>query len=182
MNSSPRFSCLLALLLIQLSAGSALAATDPTLPEESPPVVSGLPAASGLPLPRFVTTRSDSVNVRSGPGERYPVQWVLQRKGIPVEITAEYENWRKIRDWEGTEGWVHQALLSGRRQVVVYPADAVLRRRPDAIATPLARLQKGLIGRVIGCEAEWCELTFGEAGGWVSKEFLWGVYPSETIE
>ena len=82
---------------------------------------------SGLPIPRFVTTRSEAVNLRSGPGERYPVQWVLRKKGMPVEIIAEYENWRKIRDWLDTEGWVHQALLSGKRMIVIYPADGVMR-------------------------------------------------------
>jgi SH3-like domain-containing protein len=150
--------------------------------DEQAPAESLATATSGLPLPRFVSTRSDSVNVRSGPGERYPVQWVLRRKGMPVEITAEYENWRKIRDWTGTEGWVHQALLSGRRQVVVHPNEAVLRAKPDAIARPVARVQSGVIARVESCTADWCDLALGKATGWVSKQNLWGIYPSETIE
>jgi len=139
-------------------------------------------AASGLPLPRFVSTRSEQVNVRTGPGERYPVQWVLRRKGMPVEIIAEYENWRKIRDWTGTEGWVHQALLSGRRYAVIYPHDGVLRSDATPIAQPVARVQAGVIVRLTQCSADWCALTIGETEGWMSKEFLWGIYPSEKLE
>lgn len=140
------------------------------------------PGTSGLPLPRFVSTRSDSVNVRSGPGERYPVEWVLRRQAMPVEVVAEYENWRKIRDWEGTEGWVHQALLSGRRSVVIYPQDAVMRKDADAIASPVARVQKGVVAQVKACKPDWCQLKLDLTEGWVSKQSLWGVYPNETVE
>lgn len=166
-----KFATLLLAVLMMASPVAALA---------------GQTGESGLPLPRFVSTRSDSVNIRSGPGERYPVQWVLRKKGMPVEITAEYENWRKIRDWEGTEGWVHMALLSGRRSALIHPADGVMRNEPDAIARPLARLQKGLIVRLKACTANWCDIALGaatgSAGGWVNKESLWGVYPEEIFE
>ncbi len=166
------------LLTLLIALLLALPATAETAPAAQ--------GGSGLPLPRFVTTRSDAVNVRSGPGERYPVQWVLRKQGMPVEITAEYENWRKIRDWEGTEGWVHMALLSGRRNVVIYPSDGVLRAQPDAIARPVARLQEGVMARIKECRTDWCEVTVGSApsgtGGWVSKASLWGVYPHETLE
>lgn len=154
-----------------------------TLPAAATETTSG---DSGLPLPRFVSTRSEAVNIRSGPGERYPVQWVLRKQGMPVEITAEYENWRKIRDWEGTEGWVHMALLSGRRSAVIYPDDGVLRKEPDPISRPLARLQKGVVARLKQCQADWCEITLGASAGspagWVSKSSLWGAYPNETFE
>jgi SH3-like domain-containing protein len=168
------------LLVLFLSLCLALPAV--ARDEQPPPENGRAVASSGLPLPRFVSTRSDSVNVRSGPGERYPVLWVLRRKGMPVEVTAEYENWRKIRDWEGTEGWVHQALLSGRRVVVVYPAEAVLRIRPDAIARPVARMAAGVTARVESCSADWCQLQLGQASGWISKQQLWGIYPGEMIK
>lgn len=154
----------------------------PVAAETTPPAAGG----SGQPLPRFVSTRSESVNVRSGPGERYPVLWVLRRQGMPVEVTAEYENWRKVRDWEGTEGWVHMALLSGRRNAVIYPEDGVLRARPDAISRPLARLQLGVLAKIDTCRADWCKVIVGaqptSTEGWVSKSSLWGVYQNETIE
>lgn len=164
-------------LLLSLCLALPALAQDEQAPPENPKA-----ATSGLPLPRFVSTRSDSVNVRSGPGERYPVQWVLRRKGMPVEVTAEYENWRKIRDWTGTEGWVHQALLSGRRLVVVHPDEAVMRAKPDAIARPVARAAAGVIARVESCSADWCDVEIGPTTGWISKQYLWGVYPSESIE
>jgi len=166
-----------------LALSLALLLALPAAASETTPATQG---GSGLPIPRFVTIRSDNTNVRTGPGERYPVQWVLRKQGMPVEITAEYENWRKIRDWEGTEGWVHMALLSGRRNVVIYPGDGVLRKSPDAISRPLARLQKGVLARVQECTTEWCEITVGQSpsatDGWVSKSSLWGIYPTETIE
>ena len=75
--------------------------------------------ASGLPVPRYVSLKSDRVNVRAGPTKDHDVAWVFTRAGLPVEITAEFENWRRIRDWEGSEGWVYHSLLSGRRTAVV---------------------------------------------------------------
>ncbi len=78
-------------------------------------------SVSGLPVPRFVSLKSDRVNVRSGPNKDQDVRWVYTRAGMPVEITAEFENWRRIRDWEGAEGWVYHSLLSGRRSAVVVP-------------------------------------------------------------
>ena len=138
--------------------------------------------SSGLPVPRFVSTRSSFVNVRHGPGERYPVAWVLKEKGIPVQIVAEYDNWRKIEDWEGTTGWVHQALLSGRRSVAVYPGEAVLREKPEGIATPLARLAPGVIAAIHECSADWCNLKLGKTEGWVQKTALWGIGPDEIIK
>lgn len=169
---------LLSLFLLSFSPSPPVVAAE-TVELAAPAPTAG---TSGLALPRFVSTRSDAVNVRTGPGERYPVQWVLKRKGMPVEVIAEYETWRKVRDWTGTEGWVHQALLAGRRSVVIYPKDAVLRAKPDAISNPVARLQAGVIAKPDSCTPEWCELRVGKSTGWVSKEFLWGIYPSETLE
>ena len=62
---------------------------------------------SSEPLPRFVSLRADTVNLRTGPGNRYPIEYVYRRKGYPLEIVAEFDQWRQVRDWQGTEGWVH---------------------------------------------------------------------------
>src|SRR6202048_4526080 len=78
---------------------------------------------SGLPVPRFVSLKPDRVNVRAGPTRDHDVAFVYTRAGLPVEITAESDNWRRIRDWEGSEGWVYHSLLSGRRTAVVTPKD-----------------------------------------------------------
>lgn len=136
---------------------------------------------SGLPLPRFVSTRSAEVNVRSGPGSRYPILWTLIHKGMPVQILAEYENWRKIRDWLGTEGWVNQALLSGKRVVVVHPQTAILRQQPVSIASPIAQLQPGVIAQVSECQMEWCLIDVKNYSGWIDKKQIWGVFSDEKI-
>jgi SH3-like domain-containing protein len=139
-------------------------------------------SVTGLPLPRFVSIRAEPVNVRSGPGERYPVLWVLKKRGMPVQVIAEYENWRKIRDWMGTEGWVHQAMVNSRRSVVIHPEDAVLRVDPNGIARPLARVEAGVIAEIEKCEAAWCRIEIGQMAGWVDKHALWGVDIGEVIE
>lgn len=138
--------------------------------------------ASGLPLPRFVSLRSDEVNLRAGPGQRYPIDWIYSRKDLPVEVIAEFEAWRKIRDWQGTEGWVHQALLWGRRSAVVHPAEAVLRADPSPVARPVARLAAGVIGQIDNCAEKWCHFTIGKNEGWIGKEYIWGIYANEVLK
>ncbi|MDQ2954220.1 MAG: SH3 domain-containing protein [Pseudomonadota bacterium] len=141
---------------------------------------------SGLPIPRFVSLKPDRVNVRGGPGKDHDVTWVYTRSGLPVEITAEFENWRRIRDWEGSEGWVYHSLLSGRRTAVVTPKpkdDLVpLCEKPDGQSTVTARLQSGVLGSVKRCTGNWCQIAGEKFDGWVQQERLWGVYPNEKID
>ena len=143
-------------------------------------------SVSGLPVPRFVSLKSDRVNVRSGPNKDQEVRWVYTRAGMPVEITAEFENWRRIRDWEGAEGWVYHSLLSGRRSAMVVPTlkdDLVpLYASPDVKATESARLQSGVLGVLKSCNGTWCEFSGKNFDGWVRQERLWGAYPNENIE
>lgn len=143
---------------------------------------------SGLPLPRFVSLKSERVNVRSGPTKDNDVNWVYTRTGLPVEIIAEYENWRRIRDWEGSEGWVLHSLLSGRRTVLISaPAKAVddfvpLHASADLQSAVTARLQAGVLATVKRCGGNWCRVTGEHFDGWIEQERLWGVYPGETVE
>jgi SH3-like domain-containing protein len=139
-------------------------------------------AESGLPVPRFVSLRSDKVNVRTGPGVRYPVEWVLQRKGMPVEVVAEYDTWRKVRDVEGTEGWVNQNLLSSRRGMIVTGAIRALRRDPAANAAVVARAEPDVVGQLLSCKGEWCRVELGGFRGWLRRSEFWGVYPNEKVE
>ena len=103
---------------------------------------------TGLRVPRFVSMNSSKVNVRAGPGTRYPIKWVFQRKTLPVQIIAESDTWRKIRDFEGIEGWVHQRMLSGRRRAVVTGAIQQLKREPQETAKTIALLEPGVILRL----------------------------------
>jgi SH3-like domain-containing protein len=145
-----------------------------------------LAAEKGLPVPRFVTLRAEPVNVRTGPGERYPIDWVFNRKDLPVEIVAEFENWRRIRDSDGTEGWVYHSMLSGKRTAAVQlkaKSDlAPLYAKPDAHSGETARLQSGVLGSVRHCTGSWCRFVGDGFDGWIAQDQLWGVYPDEKIE
>jgi len=143
-------------------------------------------SVSGLPVPRFVSLKSDRVNVRSGPNKDQEVRWVYTRAGMPVEVTAEFENWRRIRDWEGAEGWVYHSLLSGKRSAVVVPTlkdDLVpLYESADARSSVVARLQSGVLGQLKSCNGLWCEFAGKNFSGWIRQERLWGAYPNEKVE
>jgi len=141
---------------------------------------------SGLPMPRFVSLKPDRVNVRGGPTRDHEVTFVYTRAGLPVEITAESDNWRRIRDWEGSEGWVYHSLLSGRRTAVVAPKDkkqlVPLYDKDDSNAAVVARLQAGVLAMVKRCTGSWCRIAGSGFDGWVVQEQLWGVYPNEKVE
>ncbi len=125
--------------------------------------------------------------MRSGPGTRFPIEWTYQRRELPVEITREFELWRRIRDPEGTEGWVHQSTLMGRRSFVVRGApgsEVMLRRRAEDQASPVARLRPGVVGRLRACEPAnpWCEAQIGEYRGFIKRTDIWGVGTSEEVK
>jgi SH3-like domain-containing protein len=159
-------------------------ATAPTAaPAPAKPAEEEKPVGTGLPLPRFAALRSDDVNLRAGPGTRYPIEWVYKRRDLPVEIEREFEVWRLVKDPDGTRGWVHQATLTGRRTFMVQGADATLRSDPKDDAAPVAILKAGVIGRIRSCEAasEWCRLQVGEYRGYLKRSQLWGALPDEVI-
>lgn len=136
-----------------------------------------------LPLPRYVSLKSDRVNLHEGPSKEHRTLWVYSRAGLPVEITAEFETWRKIRDSEGTEGWVLHSLLSGRRTALVAPwkKEPLLLTESDH-ATPVAKLQPGVIAGLRGCDGGWCRIAGPGFDGYLQQENLWGVYPGEKVE
>lgn len=141
--------------------------------------------ASGLPVPRYVSLKSDHVNVRAGPTKDNDVAWVYTRSGLPVEITAEYENWRRVRDSEGSEGWVYHSLLSGRRTAVVTmkSKDEFTPIYDDASPTSAvaAKLQAGVVAQVKRCNNGWCRVIGNGFDGWIEQQRLWGVYADEKV-
>ena len=143
-------------------------------------------SSSGLPVPRYVSLKSDHVNVRAGPTKDNDVAWVYTRSGLPVEITAEFENWRRVRDSEGAEGWVYHSLLSGRRTAVITMKTkddlALLYDRPDSAGAISARLQAGVVAQVKKCATGWCRVTGNGFDGWIEQQRLWGVYADEKVE
>jgi SH3-like domain-containing protein len=173
--------CTAALLGMLATAAPALAATD---------VPTG--KVSGLPVPRYVSLKTDRVNLREGPSKDHRTAWVFQRAGLPVEITAEYEVWRRIRDAGGTEGWVLHSLLSGRRTALVMPwaktatEPLPLFDRQDDRSNVVAQLQPNVITSVKGCKDGWCRVSIAQPGrdiaGFIKQDRLWGVYPNEKVE
>ena len=162
------------IILIFLGAVLALMAVGP-----------GAVAAetTGLPLPRFVSLRADEVNLRTGPGVQYPIDWVYRRSLLPVEIIAEYNTWRKIRDWQGTEGWVHQSMLGRVRTVIVTGKLRTLRNKSDTTGRPVAQAEAGVIARLLECPdaSTWCRVEVDGFGGWFRRVEFWGVYRNEVV-
>lgn len=149
------------------------------------PALVGAPRASaesGLEVPRFVALRSGEVNVRTGPGQRYPILWVFQRRYLPVEIIAEFDTWRRVRDREGAVGWVHQSTLTGRRSVIVTGPTRTLKRRPEPAAPPVAQAEAGVIAHLLECAGGWCRVDAGGYKGWLKRAEIWGVYANETVD
>ena len=157
----------------------------PAAPEPPPkPAEPAKGSVTGLPLPRFASLKTDEVNLRSGPGVRYPIDWVYKRRDLPVQIQREFEAWRLVSDPDGVKGWVHQATLTGRRTFVVTGGEQVVRTDPRDTADPVARLKPGVIGRLRSCDnaATWCQVQVADYHGWLKRTALWGIMPGEVIQ
>lgn len=150
-----------------------------------PGPMAGLRAEGGtLPLPRFVSLKASSANLRVGPGTGYDIQWVMTRPGIPLEIYQQYGNWRRVRDWEGTTGWIFGPLLSGRRTGIVAPwakNKVPLRNKPAIDGRITAWLEPHVRVKLTQCDGKWCAVALREASGFVKQTDLWGVYPDEVL-
>lgn len=151
-----------------------LAGSPPTSRAQTPPAPDK--------LPRFASLRSDEVNLRVGPGESYPIEWVLKRKDMPVEIVEQFQNWRKVQDWQGDKGWVLDRMITGKRQVIVAGALRALYRAPAAGSQIVARAEPGVVAHLIELQGAWCRIEAGGVKGWVQRSEVWGVYPDETLQ
>ncbi len=146
----------------------------------------GIGTTTGLPLPRFASLKSDRVNLREGPSKDHRTLWIYQKAGLPIEITAEFETWRRIRDSEGTEGWVLHSLLSGRRTGLVAPwmkeGTVALHAKPTDQAAVVAQLSPTVLGTLKRCDGTWCRITGEGFDGYIKQDRLWGAYPDEMLE
>ena len=152
-------------------------------PEAKPPEkADAAKPADAKAGPRFAALRAEKVYLRAGPGPDFPIQWVFVRRGLPVEILANFDIYRKIRDSEGTVGWVNQQLLTSRRTVLV--AGEIREMHSDANATSevVARLEPGVIASVSKCDPNWCEVKAGGYKGWLKRDEVWGLEPDEVIQ
>lgn len=183
--SRPGVAALCGLLAIGIGAGVTVS-TSLALAETK--------GASGLPLPRFVSLKAKRVNMRVGPGRQYKVDWMFTKRGLPLEILQEYDNWRKVRDSEGAEGWINKSLLSGKRTALVAPwkqgeagEHLLLTGKPDDAAKVIAKLEPGVLTGVDECVDGWCKVEIddtvtGSISGYARQTQLWGVYPDEKFD
>ena len=142
----------------------------------------GKGAVTNLPLPRFVTLKSGDGNARRGPGLTHRIDWVFVKSGMPLLLTAEYENWRRVEDAEGFGGWVHYSLLSGTRSVLISQDMAEFRYSADATSEVMFQAERGVLGRLLECSVNWCRVNTNGEKGWILKTALWGVNPDEILE
>ncbi|WP_417273140.1 SH3 domain-containing protein [Celeribacter halophilus] len=139
-------------------------------------------SVTNLPLPRFVSLKSDKANVRRGPSLSHRIDWVFVRRGYPLEVIAEYGHWRRVRDVEGATGWLHYSLITGARTALVTAENVDLFSRPDPASRLNAQAEKNVILRLLECNVSWCKVTADGQKGWVLKDGLWGVRPDEVLE
>ena len=178
-----RGAAALGLGLLITAVGLLILIAGPRAVRAAEPAAAG---ASGLPLPRFVSLKSDRVHMRRGPGRDHAVAWIFTRGGLPVEVVAEFDTWRRIRDSDGDEGWVFHSLLSGKRTAIVAPwskaASLDLYAKPDKASGVVARLEPKVLARAEKCDGSWCRVSGQGFSGWLPQENLWGVYPKERLE
>lgn len=162
------FSLLLSAVLAGTGqTGAALAAEDKRGP------------VTNLPLPRFVSMKAAEGNVRRGPSRAHRIDWVFKRRGMPLQITAEHGHWRRVQDRDGAGGWVHYALISGSRTVLIEKDMVEAHTRPAADSPVAALFEIGVVAKLGSCDADWCRISAGGHKGWVEKADLWGVAPDE---
>ena len=148
--------------------------------------VPALPVSAGrndapVKLPRFVSLRSDQVNLRVGPGQTYPIEWLLTRKGMPIEIVREFQNWRMVRVWPDISGWILDRMVTAERHVIVAGAVRAMRNKPDAQSEIVARAEPGVVAKLLACQGDWCRIDAGGYQGWLRRGDVWGVLPDETV-
>ena len=166
----------LSVVVVLAAAGAWADPADPVDPNQE------RGSETNLPLPRFVSLKADEGNVRRGPSLGHKIDWVFTRRNMPLELTAEYGHWRRVRDKDGAGGWVHYALLSGVRTVIVEQDLLPLYAKPDETSQVRAYAEAGVIARLGSCNPTMCVITADGQKGWVDKKALWGVKPEEIRE
>lgn len=160
-----------------LTPASSASETDKAAPHDP-----GRGAVTNLPLPRYVSLKTNEGNARRGPGLTHRIDWVFTRAGMPLRVTAEYERWRRVEDAEGAGGWVHYSLLSGSRTALVSLDMAQFHSLPDDQSEVAFQAEVGVIAKVMECNPDWCRLAVDGQRGWIRKTAIWGVDPGEIVE
>ena len=173
----------IALLALMLAAPAAAQQADAPTRAEAPQPSNkdALKNRSGLPVPRFASLRAGKAYMRAGPGKEYPVTWMFVRPGTPLEVVAEWNVWRKVRDSDGTEGWMDRAMLHTDRTIQITKQTRELRARPDLSSPIVLRAEPGVVMRVTMCADRWCRVEGQGRSGYLLREHGFGVYPGEQI-
>ncbi|QIE41433.1 SH3 domain-containing protein [Rhodobacteraceae bacterium SC52] len=161
--------------LILAAVLAAACGTAQSVPTDTSETKQAIGPSTGLPMPRFVSIKASEANVRRGPSTTHRIDWVFQHPGLPVIVTGEYGHWRRVVDRDGLGGWVHYALLSGNRTVIVDLDMLSIRRKPERNAEVVAQLERGVIARLVECVDDWCEIRADGYEGWAESAALWGV-------
>lgn len=133
--------------------------------------------------PYFASIKSNQVNVRVGPNIRYPIQWVFVRKNEPVEVIADFEHWRKIRDIYGDEGWIKSNMIHNHRHIIIVGQQTInLYKKPTPSSSIIAKIQPETRGVLLSCKNNMCQAEFNKIKGWVEQKNLWGIYKEEIIK
>jgi SH3-like domain-containing protein len=136
-------------------------------------------SVTNLPLPRYVSMKANEGNVRRGPSLTHRIDWVFKRRDMPLQITAEHGHWRRVQDRDGAGGWVHYALLSGVRTVLIEQDMTPIHARPDEQSPIVAAFELGVVARLGDCSRDWCRISAAGYRGWAEKSKLWGVGADE---
>lgn len=138
--------------------------------------------SSNLPMPRFVSLKTSEARARRGPSRNHRVDWLYTQRGLPLRVVNEFEHWRQVEDSEGEGGWVHFSQLSGVRTVLVVTDMTPMRTRASTQAPEVAHLERGVIGRIMECDTEFCRISVEGTRGWVARGAVWGLLPGETLD
>ncbi len=136
---------------------------------------------SGYEVPRFLSLKSDEANMRVGPGNEYPIAWVYRRKGLPLKVIAEYEVWRKVVDHEGTTGWMHTKLLTGRRTALIIDRVAKLYKTFEDNSKIVGYAERNVLMELQYCKSQFCRVMHPKLKGWVRRDKFWGLLEDETL-
>ncbi len=135
----------------------------------------GRQTPSGFPVPRYISLKFDKVNARSGPGDDYKLLWIYHVKGLPLQVVAETDEWRRVCDYTGAMSWIHRRTTEAARTVLLTQAqDLQLRARPTDAAAASAVLVGRSIAELKGCKDGWCQIAVGHAKGWAPATAVWG--------
>ncbi|MDG1997188.1 MAG: SH3 domain-containing protein [Emcibacteraceae bacterium] len=142
----------------------------------------GTMGASGHPLPRFMSLVNDKTNMRTGPGIEYPIDWIYLKEDYPLKVTAEYGNWRKIVDVDGSTGWILRSLLSLKRYGLITGGTQDLYKSPQNRRQITVSAEQDVIGTIRKCADNWCEMELGGFSGWINNENIWGALNQESFD